>query len=159
MGSRSFTPNRILDFVRFAEGAIVVERALHDKFFKIFDIQPVKQKSPACFTYTNFLLASASHGSYEEAVAALLPCFWIYGEVGKYIYQTATPNNPYQEWIDTYAGEKFNELVNKAIIITEETAARTTEEIKMRMAEAFIASSRLEWMFWDSAYRLEAWKP
>jgi thiaminase/transcriptional activator TenA len=27
------------------------------------------------------------------------------------------------------------------------------------MQRAFEKSARLEWMFWDSAYRLEAWPP
>jgi thiaminase/transcriptional activator TenA len=27
------------------------------------------------------------------------------------------------------------------------------------MEEAFVTSTRLEWMFWDSAYRMENWQP
>jgi len=27
------------------------------------------------------------------------------------------------------------------------------------MTAAFVQSSRLEWMFWDSAYRMEQWMP
>jgi len=38
-------------------------------------------------------------------------------------------------------------------------ASGATEEGRKRMAEAFVLSSRLEWMFWDSAYRMEQWRP
>src|SRR4051812_40868200 len=34
------TPDRVVQFAKSAEGAIVVERALHGSFFKAFDITP-----------------------------------------------------------------------------------------------------------------------
>ena len=68
-------------------------------------------------------------------------------------------DNPYQLWIDAYAGEEFGAAVERAIEITEEVASGATEEGRKRMAETFVLSSRLEWMFWDSAYRMEEWKP
>ena len=160
IGSRAITPERMLDFVKFAEGAVVVERALHEAYFKLFDIRhPTPEKSPSCFAYTNFLIATTTHRSYEEGIAALLPCFWIYREVGRHIFQNAAVNNPYQKWIDTYAGEEFSLAVDKAIEITDETARTTSENARGLMKESFVKSCRLEWMFWDSAYRLEAWKP
>lgn len=66
---------------------------------------------------------------------------------------------PQGQWIDAYAGEEFSQLVDKAIDITGELADQTTEARRNAMTEAFIKSSRLEWMFWDSAYRLESWPP
>ncbi len=160
VGSRSRDPVRVLDFVKFAEGAIVVERALHEEYFKLFGITtPTLKQSPTCSAYTNFLLATAAHRSYEEGVAALLPCFWIYREVGHHIYQNAAANNPYQRWIDTYAGEEFGLLVDKAIDITDEAARQASVAAKGLMTDAFVTSTRLEWMFWDSAYRLESWLP
>ena len=160
IAGRSGTPERMLDFVRFAEGAVVVERALHASYFQLFGIrEPATLQPPACFAYTNYLLATVATRSYEEGVAALLPCFWIYREVGTHIHRHAAPDNPYQKWIDTYAGEDFGRLVERAIAIVEETAQETTEAGRRRMREAFVTSSRLEWMFWDAAYRLEAWPP
>lgn len=160
LGSRSPTPGRLLDFVKFAEGAVVVERALHEQYFKIFDIDhPTQEQSPSCFAYTNYLLATVSHRSYEEGIAALLPCFWIYRKVGTEIHRGAGEHNPYYRWIITYAGEDFGKLVDKALEITEETAEKASTEGRELMRRAFITSSRLEWMFWDSAYRLEVWQP
>ena len=159
LGSRSLESERMLDFWRFAESAIVVERALHEGYIKQFNITSQAKRSPSCAAYTNFLLATASLRSYEEGVAGVLPCFWIYREVGNYIYEKAAADNRYQAWIDTYAGEEFDQAVEKAIGITDEVAERATPAVRERMVEAFITSSRLEWMFWDSAYRQEQWKP
>jgi thiaminase/transcriptional activator TenA len=160
MAGRAPDEEAIIQFVRFAEGVAVVERALHYTYFREFGIDvPTRQQSPSCFAYTNFLLATAAGRSYEEGMAALLPCFWIYREVGNNIYRRAAPNNPYQKWIDTYAGQEFAEWVNRAIALTDAIADHASESQKARMRDAFILSSRLEWMFWDSAYRLEQWMP
>jgi len=159
VGSKALLPQRILDFLDFAKDGLIVERALHDAYFRRFDVTLDVDQAPGCFAYTNYLIATASHRSFEEAVAALLPCFWIYREVGMHIVGQSVPDNPYQLWIDTYAGEEFGAAVERAIEITEEVASGATEEGRLRMVEAFVLSSRLEWMFWDSAYRMEPWPP
>lgn len=158
-GARANSSAHVLDYLRFAEGAIVVERALHESYFAEFGVPSDLVQSPTCSFYTNFLLATAAHRSHEEAVAALLPCFWIYREVGHAIRRQAAADNLYRRWIDTYAGEDFSASVDHAIAITDEVAAVVGDAARERMRDAFITSSRLEWMFWDSAYRLERWPP
>jgi thiaminase/transcriptional activator TenA len=139
----------------------VVERALHEGFFKDFGIAPETaanlKPSPTCSHYVSYLLSTAHNAPYEVAVAALLPCFWIYGEVGKHLLSIAAADNPYQAWIDTYADEAFEQGIRKVIAITDAAADATTPLIKEQMFEAFERATVLEWMFWDSAYRLEHW--
>ena len=91
------------------------------------------------------------------SVAALLPCFWIYGEVGKHLLAVARPANPYQAWIDTYADEAFADGVRKVIALSDRIAAAATPAVRDQMHQAFRRAAQLEWMFWDSAYRREAW--
>lgn len=157
IGAKSFDAPKLQQFASFAEGAVVVEKALHEQYFEEFGIQGTGTKSPACMLYTHFLLSTTAYDDYPVGIAALLPCFWIYREVGNHIYQNAAGNNPYQAWIDTYAGEEFSELVDKAIAITDEVAKDASEQVRQRMLDAYLYSSRLEWMFWDSAYRQEGW--
>lgn len=159
VGARSSQPTQIVDFQNFAIGAIVAERGLHESYFELYGITLDVGYAPGCFTYTHYLLATAALCPIEEAIAALLPCFWIYREVGNVIYANAKPENPYQKWIETYSGEEFSTAVDKAIRITEDVAAAASEPTRERMGSAFMYSSRLEWMFWDSAYRLETWQP
>ncbi|KAA8483372.1 thiaminase /4-amino-5-aminomethyl-2-methylpyrimidine deaminase [Arcticibacter tournemirensis] len=150
----------VLDYIRFAEGAIVVENALHAGYFNEFGINGKAEISPACHHYTSFLMSTAAVGRVETAMAAVLPCFLIYKKVGDYICQNQQRgDNPYSTWINTYAGEEFGALVQKALRICDEVAQRCTPAQQNEMTEAFLTASRLEWLFWDSAWRLEEWQP
>ncbi|WP_347217350.1 thiaminase II [Chryseobacterium sp.] len=149
----------VLTFMRFAENAIVVENALHESYFKDFSLTDKGVLEPACHHYIHFLRSTAALESVEIAVAAVLPCFWIYREVGNYIYEIQnTVNNPYEKWISTYAGEEFSTAVDQAINICDKLAENSTEETRKRMTEAFIMASRMEFHFWEAAYELRRWK-
>ena len=157
IAARCFNNPYTLDFIRFAEGAVVVEKELHNGYIRQFGATAA-EASPTCQNYTQFLLTKASLDQVEVAMAAVLPCFWIYKKVGDHIY--ASPNsqdNPYREWINTYAGEEFGLLVEKAIAICDDVAAGCSEVQREQMTVAFIKAAKLEWMFWDSAYKMEDW--
>ena len=151
----------MIQFAGSAREAVLVERALHESFFRDFGISAVEaaatEPSPTCAHYTHYLLALAHNAPYEVAVAALLPCFWIYWEVGKHLLEVARQGNPYQAWIDTYADEAFADGVRKVIAISDRIATEATPAVRDQMHQAFRRASQLEWMFWDSAYRLERW--
>src|SRR5215813_14274193 len=61
-------PDRIVQFAHSAEGAIVVERALHGSFFQQYgitaDMFTSMPLSPACHHYVSFLLATAHAEPY-----------------------------------------------------------------------------------------------
>jgi len=150
--------NTMLDFVRFAEGAIVVERALHDGYFKQYEVGERAPISPTCNHYVHFMQSTAYSADVAVAMAAVLPCFWIYKKVGDHILEHQTENeNPYADWITTYAGEEFGLIVDKAIALCDAAAANATPAQQEAMTAAFVTASRLEFAFWDSAYRLEKW--
>ncbi|GAB3808510.1 thiaminase II [Spirosoma humi] len=154
---RATTPDDMLQFTQFAQNAILVERALHETYFALYAIQPETAKMPACFAYTNYLLATTSLQSVAVGAAAVLPCFWIYRQVGKHIYERAVQENPYRSWIDTYAGDAFDESVNQLLALTDAYAKTAGESERERMREAFRISSRLEWYFWNDAYSQNRW--
>jgi thiaminase/transcriptional activator TenA len=154
-------PDRIVQFAKAAEEAIIVERALHDSFFRQYGIAPAifadTALSPACHHYISFLLATAYAEPYEVVLGALLPCFWIYAEVGRDIHARAAAVHPYRAWIDTYAGEEFHAAVRGVIAAADEAAEGASGPLRERMHAAFRRATQLEWMFWDGAYRLETW--
>src|SRR5712664_4203318 len=127
-------PDRIVQFAKSAEGALVVERALHGSFLKQYGITPQvfaqTPLSPACHHYVSYLLATAYAEPYEVLLGALLPCFWIYAEVGRDIHARAAAANPYQAWIDTYAGEEFHSAVRAVIAATDEAAAGASPQLR-----------------------------
>lgn len=149
----------VLAFMRFAENAIVVENALHESYFVDFGVTDKGILQPACHHYIHFLRSTAALEAVEVAIAAVLPCFWIYREVGNYILnQPKTKNNPYQKWIDTYGGDEFSVAVDQAIAICDKAAESSTAETRKKMTEAFVMSSRMEFHFWEAAYDLKMWK-
>lgn len=161
-GARLPDPAASQSFLGFAQGAMTVEGLLHENYFKQFGVTLDIGKAPACFAYTQYLLAAASTAPHTEAGAALLPCFWIYREVGKEIVRRTSgrlEGNPYARWIETYSGVEFDQSVTRAIEVVEALAAEAPEPARRAMRAAYEQSARLEWMFWDSAYRMERWPP
>ncbi|KGO79224.1 transcriptional regulator [Flavobacterium beibuense F44-8] len=159
ISAKAQSVNTMLDFIRFSEGAIVVERALHDSYFKQFNVGDRVPMSPTCHHYVHYMQSTVYMQQVEVGMAAVLPCFWIYKKVGDYILEIQTKgNNPYADWINTYGGEEFGQLVEKAITLCDEAANSCTEAQRKQMIAAFVDASRLEYLFWDSAYQLEKWK-
>ncbi len=153
--------DEILEFSKAAEVAILVERTLHAHYLEQFGIDPRSAETaaatPACEAYVNFMLATAVTDSFAVLAAAVLPCFWLYHDVGTTIAKQARPENFYQAWIDTYADENFaaaNERM-KAIVNTAAESAGETE--RARMQAAFLRCAQHEWAFWDSAYHQKDW--
>jgi thiaminase/transcriptional activator TenA len=151
----------VVQFANAANEAVVEERKLHDGFMRDFGISAqdfaATRLTPACHHYTSFLLANSWSESYPVALAGLLPCFWIYAEVGRDIHARSQPGNRYQAWVDTYASEEFHAAVRAVIATIDRVAEAADSATRTRMAEAYRYSAELEWMFWDSAYQLGNW--
>ena len=158
LGSKCQDENDTQFFLDSATGIINVEDVLHQKFLKNNEIN--NEPSPTCELYTSYLSRIVNTKSIEEGIAAVLPCFTIYKEVGDYIKenQTNIKDNPFQNWIDTYGGEDFAKSVNNAIHIANLHAENANENNLNKMNVAFEKASKLEWMFWDSAYKKEKWR-
>mgnify|MGYP000886963242 CR=1 FL=1 len=151
----------VVQFADAAKGAVIVERSLHAGFMKQFGIDDATFEatplSPASHHYTSFLIATAWSAPYPVALAALLPCFWIYAEIGRDIQARAAQPNPYAAWIDAYAGEEFHALVRAVIATVDRAAEAASAQTREAMHQAYTHAAQLEWMFWDSAYRQANW--
>lgn len=135
-------------FLQFAKDGVATERILHAQYNPDIDIQ----KSNACEFYTAYLKSQAQEDIAVEA-AAILPCFWVYLAVGKYLLSIARlEGNPYRAWLETYSDPAFDESTAKAIAICDKLADATTDAVREKMSEAFVKATKLEWLFWNSAY-------
>ncbi len=77
----------------------------------------------ATLSYTQFLLATAALGSVGETCAAMTPCMRLYAFLGQSLAEKGyDEENPYAEWIGTYADPEF------------ETLAATLEDLLDRYA-------------------------
>ncbi len=144
-------------FLKYAESALVTEQEVVHQFFReTLPVAPTGQVSPATLSYTSYLLKTCAYEPLEVSVAAVLPCFWIYRESGRWLAQVSRSDNPYQRWIDTYANEDFYRTVEEIIGIFDELGAGVGASLQQKMQEAFYRSTCLEWHFWNDAYQKRA---
>jgi thiaminase (transcriptional activator TenA) len=148
-------------FARHAADAIAVERTLHDSLLAGLGIDPasveVAEAAPTTLAYTSYLLATVRGGSYAEGVGAVLPCYWIYWEVGKELLRRGSPNPRYQQWVDTYGGEEFGDIVGEVLTVTDALGPGLSPSENALVHRHFRTTSRYEWMFWDMGYRKKSW--
>lgn len=134
-----------------------VEAELHRNWLGTEPIPPV---GPVTKSYVDHLLAASAQGSYGVLVAAMLPCYWLYAEVGsrlhsEFLARDVGPSHPYAPWLETYANEEFAEATREAIFITDAAARAGSEAERAAMRTAFAQSSQYELDFFD-APRLHA---
>ena len=149
-------------FCRHALGAVEVERSFHASFGKTLGLSRKQldavPRGPRTQAYIDHLQSVARGGSLAELVAAVLPCYWIYGETGKRLFKNR-PAKPkiYRQWIETYASDAFWQPVREQIRLMDFLGAAASPAEKKRMLKLFILSSRYEYWFWEQAYHLETW--
>lgn len=143
------------DFLKFASSGIEVEQNLHETYLK--GTTTSQPPTPTTLLYNSYETAKGL-GPVEIEAASILPCFKVYRETGMEIIKKSIDGNPYQRWIETYADIQFEMSTLRAIEICDDLASNANDEIRERMTEAFVTATRMEWMFWDSAYNLEPWK-
>lgn len=151
----------IVAFDRDAIGTLEAERALHESYFKDFALSAEELRSrppaPTTLAYTSYLLATACSSPFAEALSSVLPCYWIYAEVGKALARRGSPNPLYQRWIDSYGSEAYEATVRAVLGIMDEAAREEGPSSRGNMIRHFVTTSRYEWMFWDMGFRQEAW--
>ena len=161
VASRAPDPATTSMFAAHAADIITVEREMHGGLLKDLGIDPAAietaQPAPANLAYTSYLLATTLSGSFGEGVAAVLPCYWIYWEVGKELLRRGSPDPRYQQWIDMYGSEEFGDVAREVIDVTDELGPGLGAPERDRVHRHFRTTSRYEWMFWDMGYRQQAW--
>jgi hydroxymethylpyrimidine/phosphomethylpyrimidine kinase len=123
-----------------AHGAIATELELHSSWIAAGAMASM-QPSPTTAAYLNHLAAAGAGGDYPALIAALLPCYWLYQDVGTRLHPLSHDEHPYRSWLDTYANEAFATATERAIEIVTTVAASTDHETRQRMGRAFHASA------------------
>jgi thiaminase len=140
------TPAEQLFWDTCSKDAVATELELHAKWLPK-DTMFSAESSPVTPKYVNHLLKVSEGGCYEELIAAVLPCFWIYEDVGSRLVQHAVPENPYAAWLKNYGDPAFGELNREAIKIVTTRAAGASLDTREKMWIAFELSSQYELEF------------
>ncbi|GAA4198537.1 thiaminase II [Streptosporangium oxazolinicum] len=148
-------------FASDAAGAIAAEQEMHAAFMSDLggsaDEAAALPVGPTTRAYTSYVLATVYSGSFLDALAAVLPCYWIYARVGEDLLARSSPDPLYRRWIEAYGNEEFQETVRRVVTLADRVGAEATEGQRARAREHFATTARYEWMFWDAAWRRESW--
>ncbi|WP_300613555.1 thiaminase II [Trebonia sp.] len=161
VASRAPEPTAMRMFARHAADAVTVEQELHSALLPELGISAAAaaaaEPAPTNLAYTSYLLSTIRGGTYAEGVGAVLPCYWIYWEVGKELLRHRSPDPRYQRWIDTYGGDEFGQVVRDVIAEADAVGPVLSAGERALVRRHFRTTSRYEWMFWDMGYRRESW--
>jgi thiaminase (transcriptional activator TenA) len=161
--TKAIDHEEIEQFGKYLLNTIVVETNLHQRYGMRFGLTPTEMSTtsmaPTNYAYTRHLISIATRGTLPELLTAILPCAWIYGEIGRRLMEK-TPrisDHPYTDWLVMYASPEFDAVGSW---ICERLDVRATslhaQEIA-RLHEIFLISTRYEWLFWEMAWCLEEW--
>ena len=144
-------------FLHFALEGIEVERALHASFLGGEHPAP-DEISPTCLLYTS-VLESRPPAPVGAGAPPVLPCSVSSQGAGEESpARRQGDTNPSRRWIETYGDASFAEATARAVGICDELAEAASEEVRRRMTDLFVRCTRMEWMFWESAWNLEKWE-
>lgn len=137
------------------------EMAVRENFFKQLQIMPAEiaqtPVAPTAYAYVNHLKMTLARDGIAPAVAALVPCYWLYQEIGQKLATGGSPVSYYQEWIDTYDGEWYAANVQRILQLTNTLADSSSADEREKMQLAFVRSSYYELQFWQMAYEQQEW--
>lgn len=129
-----------------AQGSITGELQLHESWLADEELRAA-HPDRVTRAYVDHLLATAARGDYRVLAAALLPCFWIYQDVGERLLPLSHAEHPYRSWLDTYADPAFAESTRTAVDIVTRLAAASDETTRSAMRTAFRLSAEHERSF------------
>ena len=152
-GEVSPTPAEQEFWTHGAQSSVAMELELHKSWIPA-DAMAHLAPSPVTQAYLDQLADVAAGGDYGQIVAAVLPCYWIYADVGARLARLNRPGHRYGSWLDTYSDEEFAEQTRQAIGFAGAAAARSTEPGRHRMWQEFNEASWHELRFFAAPLEL-----
>lgn len=161
IAGRSPEEEDVMMFASHATDAIAAERALHSGLLESLALTTrdvdATGPGPTTTAYMSYLTAVCATGSYAEAIAAVLPCYWIYRDVGRALAKNSSPDPLYREWIAAYGSPEFDATVESVLAVTDRIGADLGPAERSRCRHHFATTARYEWMFWDAAHTRLEW--
>ena len=140
-------------FLRLSMDAVEGEKALHCLLAEQFAIE-CKKDAPATDVTKNYINHTRRYvdaGDVLMSLAALLPCFWVYRELGKYMLANCKKeNNPYFTWIERYSSDFMDECVGYIIDMCDRFAKMASARRRAEMTRVFAESVKHEFAFFEN---------
>ncbi len=145
-----------------AQSLVEGELFIHQQFFKELEIsdQEMEQHpiAPTCYHYISHIYRQFAESNLGIAFASLLPCPWLYHDIGKSLNLKPSPNPLYQQWIETYITDELEQQIREEGALVNQLYRESDETDKKKMLDAFHISVHMEAKFWEMAYQHQTWK-
>ena len=143
-------------FFSFAQNGMEGEKMMHDMLIEKYGINTQVEASVVTSEYNHHICKGIATGNRCVALAAILPCMWIYNRVGLHILRYAKlENNPYKEWILEYGNEEFSKGVSQVLQMVDRWAADADDETRNLMDYYYLKAALYEYAFWDYGYHAD----
>lgn len=138
-------------FDTFSNKCTALIPILQEEYIKKFNLKEEKKKSKICENYINFEREYSKNKSLEEGLASLLACFWVYDEIGRYMYANQIQGkNIYKIWMDDYANGPSKSL-EKYLKICNDIAEKNPNYDE-KMIQTYRMAVQFEYDFWDDCF-------
>ncbi|MBO0779724.1 MAG: thiaminase II [Ktedonobacteraceae bacterium] len=150
-------------FGKYILDTLLVEADIHRRYGERLGLTAAQMAAtpmaPTNYAYTSHLLRIATTEPLPALLTAVLPCAWLYAEIGQHFAASGPPpeSHPYADWLATYASPDF-----AAVALWLRTRLDASHLVpgfreETRLLEIFRISTIYEWSFWDMAWKLEEW--
>lgn len=138
------------------------EMELHRRTCAAFGVERARleatEASMITQAYASFLLRTSHEGSFEDLLAALLPCAAGYVEIARELASRGLPSVAHlRDWIETYTAPDMVELVGWLEARFDARCADSSPAQRARWSDLYRTSARFELLFFDMAWRGETW--
>lgn len=144
-----------------AKNTAEAELTVHKEHAEILDITDEDiqnfKPAPTVYAYTSHLYRASLSGSLAQIIAAILPCYWLYADIG-IKYKNSNPDEEiYRNWIQMYASDWFQESTQEMVDLMDDLADKASEDEKKKIKEQFVIAKEYELAFWEMSYTFEKW--
>ena len=130
---------------------------IQDHYYLKHFSQLYRPIAPTAYHYVSHMYRQLIEGTPKTAAASMLPCSWLYQEIGAQLVKQHSPEPLYQRWIETYAGEEAYQHVQEERQLLDQLYEESSPQEQAAMITAFVISSEMEYAFWEMAYTHETW--
>ena len=137
-------------FDDFSKKCLPLIEILKEEYVKKYNLKEEKEQSEICKKYINFERENVEKKSIEEGLSSLLACYWIYDEIGIYMFKNQIKGeNIYKIWMNDYSDGPSKSL-NKYLEICNEFAKRSIDDGN-KMIKTYRNAVQFEYEFWEDA--------
>jgi len=142
-----------------ADGLADGEAQVRAMFFEQLAITPQEiarnPMAPTTTAYISHMQAQVASHDVAVILAGLLPCSWLYLEIGERLIAHSSPVPEYAQWIATYAAPELKTTVQAYRDFLDSLTVNQAQAAQIK--RAFLLSSIYELNFWQMAWTNEQW--